>query len=751
MAFAPGTTFGPYEVLALIGAGGMGEVYRARDPRLGRDVAIKTIAPHLARDPEVLARFRREARSVAALSHPNILAIHDVGQEGDTWFVVTELLAGETLRHRMRRGPLAWSEVVAVGVAVAEGLASAHARGIVHRDIKPENLFITSDERVKILDFGLARPEATADAAGAATTTSATAPGTVAGTAGYMSPEQIQAVPLDGRTDIFSLGCVLYEMLAGAPPFRGASPAESAAAVLRDPVAPLAGGAAPPSLEQAIIHCLEKNREVRFQSAMDLAFALKAASGRAGAGAVPGGRETAAPRVAVLPFRNLSADPENDYFADGVTEDVIAHLAKLRSLDVISRASVAGFKKRDLALREIGRQLGVATVLDGSVRRAGNRVRIVAELIDTRDDRLLWADTYDRDLTDIFAIQTDVALRIAGALHAELSPDERSRIHKPPTLDLEAYALYVHGRQLMTRHTEIGLRDSLTSFERAIARDPDFALAHVGLARTYMEAVVSGHLALPPHLAFARAKEAIARALAADDRLGDAHGIAALIRFVADLDWSGAEQAFQRALELSPGSADIHDYYGWLCSAMGRSDDAIRLVRRAAELDPLAHRTDVASELLRAGRFEEALAIAQRVMASEPGFARGHSTAGWAYLLTGRAAEGLAALERAVAAAPGSTLFLAQLAQGYAMTGDEVRARALLTQLTETSRHSYVAPYHFAYVYTGLGDADTALDWLERAYAERAGAIYGVKGSFLFASLRAQPRFQALLKKMNLA
>jgi serine/threonine protein kinase/tetratricopeptide (TPR) repeat protein len=755
MSIAPGTRFGPYEFVSLIGTGGMGEVYRAHDPRLGRDVAIKTIAPQLAQDPDALARFQREARAIAKVSHPNILAIYDVGCESSTWFVVTELLDGETLLGRLKNGPLPWQEAVRIGIEVAEGLASAHARFLVHRDIKPANIFLTSDGRVKLLDFGLARQNsmtAPTDAGtGAQTVRDLTQPGFVAGTVAYMSPEQIQGRTVDGRSDIFSVGCVLYEILTGESPFRGESAAETMAAILKDPMHPVRGVPMPAKLQQTLVRCLQKNRELRFQAATDVAAALRELL-TATAVIVDSHRtEPARPIVAVLPFRSLSADPENDFFADGVTEDVIAHLAKIRSLDVISRTSVTPFKKHDLSLHEIGRRLGATRVVEGSVRRFGNRVRIVADLIAVQEDRHLWAETYDRDLNDIFAIQTDVALQIANALRAELSADELSRINKPPTRSLEAYELFLQGRQHAVRYTEEGLRQSIQSFEDAIQLDPDFALAYVGIARTYAEAVVGGNLALKPVDAFALANDAIAKALAADDRLGDAHGIVALIKFTSEFDWVGAEREFKLALELSPGSADIHDYYGWLCSSLGRSDDAMRLLERASELDPLAHRTDIASELLRAGRFEDALAVALRVIETAPELGRGHSTAGWAYLNIGRAPEGIRSLERAVAAAPGSTMFLAQLGEAYGLTGDRERARAVLDKLQELARNSYVAPYHFAYVHAGLGEDDAAMDYLEQAYEQRSGAIYGIKRSFLFANLRTHPRFAALLKKMNLA
>jgi len=748
-----GTRLGPYEIVSLVGSGGMGEVYRAHDDRLARDVAIKTIAPHLANDPDALARFQREARAIAALSHPNILAIFDVGRQDDIWYVVTELLDGETVRDRILRGAVEWGEAVRIGAAVADGLEAAHARSIVHRDIKPANVFLTTGGVVKILDFGLARQGPLTANAEAETRQSlfgySSQSREIAGTIGYMSPEQIQGRPLDGRTDLFSLGCVLYELIVGTPPFTGESPADVLAAILKDPVWSLSGPV-PAPIEQIVRRCLEKDRDARYPSAEALALALRAPSG----GRASGGHRVTGPvtpTVAVLPFRNISADPESEFFADGVTEDVIAHLAKIRSLSVISRTSVAAFKKHDQSLREIGRRLGAGTIVEGSVRRFGTRVRIVADLIDAESDRHLWAETYDRDLTDIFAIQTEVALQIARALSAELSADEQARIQKAPARDLQAYQLYLEGRQYSIRYTEDGFRRALECFARAIARDPEFALAYVGIARTYVEAVLSSHVEITPDIAFARAKEAIGKALAIDERLGDAHGIVALLKFTSDYDWIGAERSFLLALELSPGSADIYDYYGWLCSSLGRFDDSIRLVRRATELDPLAHRTDLTTELLRAGRFDEALSLALRIVESEPGLARAHSTLGWAYLLSGRFAEGVAALEHAVSVSNEVVMFVAQLGEAYAMAGEAQKARTVLEKLHGLAKHRYIAPYYFAYVHTGLGELDVAMDWLDRSYEEHAGSIYGIKGSFLFTPLRTHPRFVNLLKKMNLA
>ncbi len=754
MTLAVGTRLGSYEILGPLGAGGMGEVYRARDTRLGRSVAIKTIAPRLATDPEVLARFQREARVIASLSHPNVLAIFDVGSQDDVWFLVTELLEGETLRDRIARGPLPWRSAAQIAADVARGLAAAHARGVVHRDLKPANVFLTADGRVKILDFGLARqvpsPSATDDTQ-SLSLTDATAAGAVMGTVGYMSPEQVRGLPVDARSDIFSLGCLLHEMLAGQRPFQAPTPVETFAAILNADPAPLSGPSATPAeLQRIVRHCLEKDRGVRFQSAQDLAFALGAAATSSPS------TDTAPPTtrpasVAVLPFLNLSADPENEFFTDGITEDIIAHLSKIRSLKVISRVSVMAFKTRERSLQDIARALGAATILDGSVRRAGQRVRIVAQLVDPADDRHLWVETYDRELTDIFAIQTDVALQIAAALRAELSADERTRIHKPPTHNLQAYQLYLQGRHHSNRYSGEGWSQAIRYFEQAIAADPGLAMAYVGLARVYAESPTDGTLPLKPEIAFARAKEAVAKALAIDGGLGEAHGIVGLLRFVCDFDWAGAEREFEIALSLSPGSADIYDHYGWMCSSVGRFDDGLRLLERARELDPIAHRTDVPGTLLRAGRADEALHQALQVVAADPESWRAVAICGWAHLLSGRHADGLAALEHANDLAGGSTQVRAQLGQAYALTGRTADARAILDELHALALQRYVPPYHFAYVHAGLGESERAMDYLEQALAERAGAVYGVKGSFLFTSLHSHPRFVALLRKMNLA
>jgi len=746
-----GARLGPYEITVKLGEGGMGVVWGARDTYLGRDVALKVLPEEFAADPERLARFESEAKLLAQLNHPNIAQIFGLEVSGDTRALVMELVDGPTLAERIEAGVIPLDESLSIARQIADALAEAHDRGIVHRDLKPQNIKLARGGRVKVLDFGIAKRHAVAGSqiGDATTLAGATQAGTVLGTVGYMAPEQVRGEIVATRADIFSFGCVLHEMVTGERAFARATPIETLAAILHD--APLAPSRIrrelPPDLDRLVARCLEKEAARRFQSARDLAVALAALSP---AGSPAGSRPRTA-SVAVLPFANLSADPENEFFADGITEDVIAHLAKIRSIKVISRSSVMAFKKRDRSLREIGEKLGAATLLEGSVRRSGNRVRIVAQLIDGASDEHLWAETYDRDLTDIFAIQTDVALHIANALRAELSSEERARVRRQPTADFEAYEAYLRGRSSLYRFTAESLRRSLMDFDRAIARDPNFALAYASIAQVYAEHGIQGSVGMSPEDSIRRAKEAIARALALDDELAEAHGIAGLIRFVFDFDWQGAEQEFLKAIELSPGSAEVHEHYSWLCNSLERYDDALREVRRARELDPLTAQSDVATTLLRAGRIEEALADARRSVELEPGFSRCHSTLGWALIHHGENAEGIASLERAVALSPGATLFLAQLGQAHGLTGDVEKARRILDQMHDLATREFVSPYHFAYVHAGLGEADAAIDWLERAFELRSGGLYGIKGSFLFTSLRKHPRFEALLRKMNLA
>ena len=675
----------------------MGEVYRAKDTRLARDVAVKVLPEEFFEGEERRQRFEREAKVLASLSHPNIAAVYSFEEVSGRHLLVMELIKGVSLRAQLADGALPMKKLLRIAAQVADGLANAHGAGIVHRDLKPENVMVTNDGFAKILDFGLAKVSKTqAGPSGETalpTLSKMTEPGTVMGTVAYMSPEQALGRPVDFRSDQFSFGSVLYEMVTGKQPFARASNPETMTAVIREEPEPVERVAqeASVALRWIVERCLAKDPDERYASTRDLARDLARLrdgatenDGLALRGGVPTVDPAAVglPSVAVLPFVNMSADPENEFFADGITEDVIAHLAKIRTLRVTSRTSVMAFRKHQQSLREIGAMLGVGMLVEGSVRRSKNRVRIVAQLIDPRTDEHLWSETYDHDLDDIFAIQTDVALQIAAALRAELTLDERARIGRRPTRDLEAYQLYLQGRHHFLEFTKAGSARSLELYEQAVARDPLFALAYAAIAQAHAEGVIGGISGVVPAEAFARAQQALDRALALDEELAEAHGAKGLILFTRDFDWKGAETEFRLALKLSPGSADAYLQLGWLCSAQGRFDESLALMRRARELDPLAIRSDYANELMRAGRTEEALAEAQRALKVDPSYPRLHTLTGWIFVTLGRTAEGLAALERAL--------------------------------------------------------------------EDRSGAIYGIKGSYLFAGLRDHPRFQVLLRRMNL-
>jgi len=721
-----------------IARGGMATVYLANDRRYDRTVAIKILHPELvsAVGP---GRFSREIEVAAHLSHPHIVSLYDSGEVDGSLFYVMPYIPGESLRQKIEREKqLSVEDAVEITRHTASALDYAHARQLVHRDIKPENILLHEGIPM-VTDFGIALTRSSS------LDDRLTIVGHTLGTPHYMSPEQASGdVDLDARSDVYSLACVLFEMLTGSPPFTGPN-AQAVIARRFIDTAPLIRryrSNVPERIELAIRKALARNPADRYQTCGAFAEAL----------ARHAERETPLPSVAVLPFLNLSSDSENEFFADGITEDVIAQLSKIRSLKVISRASVMRYKRREPSLQEIAATLGVGTLLDGSVRRAGNQVRIVAHLVDVADDQPLWSETYDRSLTDIFAIQTDVALEIASALEAELSPAERRRIHREPTDSLQAYQAYLQGRFWYGRYTGQGIKKGLEYFNQAIAIDPEYALAYVGIAMAYAEMAVGQDLnEISPEEAHRSARAAVETALKIDSELGEAHSMLGLLSFTHDFDWARAESEFKLALELSPGSADIYDHYGWLCGSMERWDEALALVKRAEELDPLMHRSDVASTLVRAGRYQEALESATHAVAFDPQHGRSNSTLGWALIKLGRFDEGLASLERAVSAHPGNSMYLSQLGQAYAETGNKARAHEVLRALDDLAKHRYVSPYHLAYVYTGLGDAERALDLLERAYGERTGSVYGIKGSFLFAPLRSHPRFQALLAKINLA
>jgi eukaryotic-like serine/threonine-protein kinase len=784
MPLSVGGRLGPYEVLAPLGAGGMGEVYRARDTRLGRDVAVKVLPARLQESPEALERFEREARLVASLSHPNILALHDFGQDGGVVYAVTELLEGETLRQRLSRETLSPHKVIEVGVGMAEGLAAAHAKGVVHRDLKPENVFLTTDGRVKILDFGLARLGG--QAPGASETSaptsapSATEPGMVLGTVGYMSPEQVKGGGADVRSDIFSFGCVLYEMVSGRRAFAARTAAEASAAILRD-TPELPASSLP--WHRIIRRCLEKSPDERFQSARDLAFALKEASGAqpsptlsaarprhwraaafllvavlvlAAAVLILRQRSTRASAkiesVAVLPLANLSGDPQQQYFADGMTEELITALAKISSLRVTSRTSVMRFKGSSKSLPEIAKELGVDAVVEGSVAHGGSRVKITAQLIDAAKDRHLWADSFERDVTDVLALQGEVARAIAGEIGVRLTSQERTGLSSQKRVDPEAYEAYLQGQFHMGKGTAPDSRKALEYFQQAVAKQPDYALAHAGVAIAYERLASSAYNLLSPKEAFPAATAAALRALELDPSVAEAHASLAWGSFVFDHDWTAAERQYREALRLSPNYDGGHRSFAIFLMRMGRFEEAIREVKRAHELDPLSLEGNIAPGMVlhHAGRDEEAIPWFRHALDMDENFARAHWGLGLSLAALKRYDEAIAELRKAVELSQGSGVQLGSLGYAYAAAGRRAEALEVVERLKALSKEQYVPPAAVALVLSGLGDRDGAMEWLERANAERDPWATQLNIEFMFDPIRSDPRFQDLVRRVGL-
>jgi eukaryotic-like serine/threonine-protein kinase len=780
MPLSVGRRLGPYEILAPIGAGGMGEVYRARDVRLNRDVAIKVLPEHLAKDPEALARFQREAKAVAALAHPNILVLYDVGSEQEVQYAVTELLEGETLRERLSRGPLAWRKVAELGSAIAEGLAAAHSKGIVHQDVKPANIFLTSDGRVKILDFGLAEmrnaPSQTED-----TATLTEAGPAVMGTIGYMSPEQVRGEKAEAASDVFSLGCVLYEMVTGRRAFSGKSATDTMAAILKDepPAVADSGQSSSPDLDRVIERCLAKNPAQRFHSAHDLAFALRSLSSSTGeqrtvAEPVRMGRVRVAAAMAalalilaaagfyfwrsrasrnidslaVLPFVNAGGGQDAEWLSDGLTESLIDSLSGLPNLKVMSRSAVFRYKGKDADPRAAGKELGVRAVLVGRITQRGDSLSVNAELVNTDDNSELWGDRYNRKLADVLAVQQDIVAQIAGKLRAKLSSAQKTEMARGQTENPEAYQLYLKGRYYAGKFDAENLKKGYAYFQQAIALDPNYALAYDGLAY-YCELVED--LYFPVDEVMPKAKAAAQKALAIDDSIAESHVEMGNVYTFYDFDWAGAEREFKRAIELSPNYAPAHEYYSWYLIAVGRASEAVAESRRAEELDPLSAEISSLTGwwLYLARRYDEAVTQFHKCLDLDPNYAVCHTVLGQTYEQQGRFSEAVASEAKALKVDPERTWAAAESARVYAPSGRRAEAQRGLDELLALSKRSRVSNYLLATFYTALGDKKHAQDSLEQAYSDRSFYFDFLKSDPQMDSLRSEPRFQELLRRMS--
>ena len=820
-AFPPGTRFGRYEIRSQLGVGGMGEVYLAADTKLGRTVALKFLPADVASDQKRMQRFTREAYAASSLNHPNIITIHEIEQEGPVTFIATEFIEGVTLRERLAGGPLGIEEALDVAIQAASALAAAHAKEIVHRDIKPENIMLREDGYVKVLDFGLAKLAEKRATTPEAVTQVHTDLGAVIGTARYMSPEQARGLEVDGRTDIFSLGIVLYEMLAGRSPFDGATNHEVVASILKEEPRPLAeyAGHAPPRLQEVLDRALRKEREERYQTArellddlrslkQDLEFELQLARARGGQTstdqfAVPTAREpmtratmsgmlhsaehkrrshvllvgvaalavavalfsywyfsrptSAIDSVAVLPFVNAGGDADTEYLSDGLTESLINSLSELPNLKVIARSSVFRYKGKEVDPQTVGRELGVHAVLTGRVVRMNDDLFIETELVDVDTQARLWGERYSRKVSDIIALQDDISREISEKLRLKLSGQERKQLAKRYTDNSEAYQLYWKGRYYWNKRRPEDIREALRYFQQAIELDPNYALAYTGLADCY---VLGSLLQMSPKEAMPVAIEKTNRALAIDPELAEARTSLAKIKLSYEWDWAEAESEFRRALELKPGYATAHQWYGVYLSEVGRHDESLEHRKRALELDPLSLSisTGVGRAYFWARRYDEALAHLQKALERDPRYADTHWSLGLAYEQKRMYDEAVAAYQRAISLSKtaefpeGKPEMIAALGHAHAAAGRRDEALRIIERLNElVSRQSYVSPYSIALIHAALGEKERAFEWLERAYRERDESFIHLKVDPRLDVLRADPRLTEMLRLIKLA
>jgi len=754
MPLDAGHRLGPYEIREPLGAGGMGEVYRARDTRLHRDVAIKVLSPQLAADPEALGRFEREARAIAALSHPNILAIYDVGKDGGVSFVVTELLEGETLRTRLQKGALPARDALACATRVARALATAHDKNLVHRDLKPENVFLTHDGQVKLLDFGLAKPTV-ASALGAGgddspTVTSHTRAGLVLGTVGYMSPEQARGREADPRSDLFAFGAVLYEMIAGKRAFFGPTPADTISAILTTDPPRLSSTSSTATALDAIAHrCLAKNAAERYQSARELLAALESAA-EVESGASPLAHATAVDgttSIAVLPFADMSPSKDQDYFCEGMAEEILSALGQIEGLRVAARTSTFQFKGKTEDIRVIGEALHVSKVLEGSVRTAGTRLRVTAQLINVADGYRLWSERYDREMEDVFAIQDEIAQSVVNALKLTLVEPELPEGGQKHTKDVEAYHLYMKGRHHRYKQE---FRDALKLYEQAVERDPGYAVARAGIAAVCV--LLANYGLMRPRIAFARCEEELEHAMALAGETADVKCVEAWYRSAYEWDPDTALAAGRRAIELDPDHIVAHAWHGLILSCIGRNDEAVAVTRRTIELDPLSPYGFgmMALALLMAGRNEECITVAREGLALAPDHSLSLWPLSYACIALGRTVEAIEHMNRLVANSNRACFFLSVLGYAKARAGDEAGARAILEEFLERSKREYVGPIFSVRILANLGDIDAAVAKYEQSAAQRDpfAMFVGVPGLEL---LENDPRFRALKKKMGVS
>jgi len=793
-----GLELGHYRIVEKIGAGGMGEVYRAEDEHLDREVAIKVLPRGMLSDELARKRFHTEARALSQLNHQNIATIYDCDSHEGIDFLVMEYIAGETLSRKLEGGPLAQHETLSLGLQLAEALVAAHGHGIIHRDLKPANLMLTPEGNLKVLDFGLAKLRKPLDGISATTATgdSLSEAGTtvakgssetkgLAGTLPYMAPEQLLGDEVDARTDIHAVGAVLYEMATGSRPFPEAEASVIGAILRRVPVPPASlNPAVSTELERLIERCLEKDPKDRPQSAVELTTELKRLVPSTAMPAARVGKEAIGLRqirvlailsaivlvfglalyfvgikarfweqrepnirsLAVLPLANLSGDPEQDYFADGITEELITDLAQVKALRVISRTSVMRYKTNNQSVPEIGRELKVDAVVEGSVQRSGNRVRITAQLIQTSTDRHLWAETFERDLKDVLSLRDEVASAIARKIKIEITPQDRARLGRTQSVIPEAYVAYLKGKHLADRMDPDSLKKAIEFFGLAVEKDPNYAVAWAALA--HADFLLSFKLEVPPSDRFIPAMN---RAMELDDSLAEAHMVFADVTFHTRWNWTEGLEEFRHATELDPGSIDAQQHYALGLWQLGRFDAAVQEMKRALQIDPLSPGVNLsyASVLRDAHQDGQAIEQYKRTIELEPGYSPPYWELGFLYEDLGRrndAAQAYAKFESLGAYGREHTNELE-----LALRSGSLREywQKKLKILLQDAERQYVGPMRFATFFVRLGDKDNAMKYLEQAYQQRNPQLTWVKSQRSWDLLRSDPRFIDLLHRMN--
>ena len=791
-----GQSIGHYRIESLLGVGGMGEVYLARDERLGRKVALKLLPEHVTADETQLSRFKTEARAASALNHPNILTVYEIDTAGNRQFIATEFIEGITLRASLEDGRMNLRAALEIAMQVASALAAAHEVGVVHRDIKPENIMVRPDGYAKVLDFGIAKlteegptsehPEL------AATAALQTRPGLVLGTARYMSPEQARGEKVDARSDIWSLGVVLYEMVGGIPPFVGETPSDCIASILTtephlypaccrmfrsnsnrfckrlcaktvtsvtrrsrrcSPISAVSrtnwNGSSLPQTKRVPDSIVRQIKRHKRGVLLMLAVAILAAATFAYSFFfVASVRSPNEKSIAVLPFENLSEEKSNAYFADGIQDEILTRLSKIADLKVISRTSTQRYKHTSQSPSQIAHQLGVANLLEGSVQRTNDQVRVNVQLITAANDTHLWAETYDRKLTDIFVVESDIATTIAKTLQARLTGAEKAAIAKRPTANREVYELYLKGRFFWNKRTAADLRKAIEYFNQALDKDPGYAPAYAGLTDAYL--ILSQYGAASPADSFPQAIAAAKKAIELDDTLAEAHTSLACSLAYYDFDFEQSVKEFERAIQLDPNYATAHHWLSnGVLSALGQFERAIAEGKRAVELDPLSLviNTDLGQDFFYARRYDEAIVHLRKTIEMDPRFYFAHWVLGTALQLKGQLSEAVAEYSKAVELSDDPSV-LALLGQAYARAGQRDEAQKILVRLSEEAKSRYVQAYSFVLMYLALGDKERAIDEMERAYRERDANVAQIRTDPMLDDLRGNPRFEKLVSQI---